>query len=359
MTEPEAAAFVTAKRRQLEQLLETHAAALSLDSANVHLSYNDPITPEELPAFTWLAILFSCSKERCLDPAKGHEGRFPSPVWDWLNALASELEPSDSAARARAVFAELRTVSVSWIGRVGLRRALSLWDLFCWDWDGDEAFFKQTVLRSMSDVDTRRWLLDTVHICGPSPDSFPYPEEVRLDIVHSNQPSNDSKDVESRRRLQLFQPFTHGSETKTWIAHEPYPRQPYRSYYRQSYAPYQGYDIGSQEMFFVLPIAVAWAIEAALLVRHNGTSEVVPLPRGRFPFPPNKWFRGSYRIAEPPFRAQCIMIEKKNPLVCQVCSSTDNSSLNGRERLRMWAMRVTSEEDELENNPHSFLRYCL
>ncbi|KAJ3144281.1 hypothetical protein HDU89_008608 [Geranomyces variabilis] len=194
----EAAAFVEAKRLQLEQLLETHAAALSLDNANVHLSYNDPITPDELPAFTWLSILYACTKERCLDPARGLEGQFPSAVWDWVEALATELEPSDSDARARAVFAELRTVCVSWIGRVGLRRALSIWDLFCWE--GDEAFFKQTGLRNMSELDTRRWLFDTVQIYGPNPDSFPYPEEVRLEIVHSKQLPNVSKTERMHRK---------------------------------------------------------------------------------------------------------------------------------------------------------------
>ncbi|KAJ3131717.1 hypothetical protein HDU90_008099 [Geranomyces variabilis] len=355
----DAAAFVEAKRLQLEQLLETHAAALSLDNANVHLSYNDPITPDELPAFTWLSILYACTKERCLDPVRGLEGRFPSAVWDWVKALATELEPSSSDARARAVFAELRTVCVSWIGRVGLRRALSIWDLFCWN--GDEAFFKQTGLRNMSELDTRRWLLDTVQIYGPNPDSFPYPEEVRLEIVHSKQLPNNSTDIESRRRLQLFQPFTHGSETMTWIAHERYPPMPSYiwKYDRQYYRPYKGYDIGSQEMFFVLPIAVTWAIGAALLIQRHGTSGVVPLPRGRFPFPPNKRDRGNYyQIAEPPFRAQCIMIEKKNPLVCQVCNSADNSSLNYDERVRLWAMRVQSEifTHELEDNLHIFLR---
>ncbi|KAJ3165186.1 hypothetical protein HDU88_004267 [Geranomyces variabilis] len=313
---------VQAKKLQLEHLLEKDAATLTLNNADLNVSFKDPMTAEELPAFTWLSILYACTKLHSIDAAKAKQSRFPPAVWEWMQGFVAQLK-SDS--EARAVFAGLRSVCVRWIGRVGLRRAFSLWDYLCWE--GDQYDFEKVALRNMSDADAKRWLLDTVNIYGPPQDSFPYPEEVRMEIIH------DARDFNSRRVLHLFQPFICGSETKTWIAEEPG--------YKPRYNPYKNFDNGTRELFFVLPIAVTWAIEAARSIQDKGHAEKLRLPKGRFPFPPTADSRSFHRSVQtnPPFRAQCIIIEKQNPLTC---------------RLRV--ARVKNYVTEDQENPHYFLR---
>ncbi|KAJ3132810.1 hypothetical protein HDU90_006700 [Geranomyces variabilis] len=287
---------VQAKKLQLEHLLEKDAATLALNNANLNVSFKDPMTAEELPAFTWLSILYACTKSRSIDAAKAKQSRFPPAVWEWMQGLVAQLK-SDS--EARAVFAGLRGVCVRWIGRVGLRRAFSLWDYLCWE--GDQYDFEKVALRNMSDADAKRWLLDHY--------------------------------------------------TKTWIAEEPG--------YKPRYNPYKNFDNGTRELFFVLPIAVTWAIEAARSIQDNGHAEKLRLPKGRFPFPPTADSRSFHRSVQtdPPFRAQCIIIEKQNPLTCRVCKSADNSAKDSRQRDWLRVARVENYVHMDQENPHYFLRY--
>ncbi|KAJ3166069.1 hypothetical protein HDU88_003614 [Geranomyces variabilis] len=160
---------------QLRLLLEVHASVLRLENisdSDLHLDFREPLTPTELPAFTWLSIVYLCSKQRSWQPAHDERDKLPLPVWQWIEELAYLSAQQGNEDAALNVFAELRNVCLTWIAPVGLRRAASIW----------KAVFQRhyyDVNESVSDERLRNtWFV----VRGPAVKDFQYKDEVRLEL---------------------------------------------------------------------------------------------------------------------------------------------------------------------------------
>ncbi|KAJ3166988.1 hypothetical protein HDU87_001896 [Geranomyces variabilis] len=167
---------VSSSAQRLRLLLETHASVLALanvSDSDLHLDFRQPLTPTELPAFTWLSIIYLCSKQRSWQPAHEQRAKFPPPVWQWVEELAILDAPQtkDHEDAALSVFAELRNVCLSWIAPVGLRRAASVWNAALTHQNYEKFPMSDDLLRTA-------WLT----IRGPAPGDFQYKDEVRLEL---------------------------------------------------------------------------------------------------------------------------------------------------------------------------------
>ncbi|KAI8586003.1 hypothetical protein BDZ88DRAFT_484144 [Geranomyces variabilis] len=151
----------------LVRLLHAHAAVLALDhpNANLRANFRAPLSPQKIPAFSWVSIVYLCTKRRSWSVAKEERHRLPAPVWDWIQELDAP-NNIESAINASALFADLQTVC-------GLRRAASIWN----------AIFRGYHDRKFENEMTDEQLRNTpVIVHGPAANSFEYPEEVHLEL---------------------------------------------------------------------------------------------------------------------------------------------------------------------------------
>ncbi|KAJ3159201.1 hypothetical protein HDU88_000629 [Geranomyces variabilis] len=165
---------VASAAADLVRLLQAHAAVLALDhpTANLRANFRAPLSPQELPAFSWVSIVYLCTKRRSWSVANEERHRLPAPVWDWIQELDAP-NNIESAINSSALFADLRTVCLRWIAPVGLRRAASIWD----------AIFRGYHDRKFENEMTDEQLRSTpVIVHGPAANSFEYPEEVHLEL---------------------------------------------------------------------------------------------------------------------------------------------------------------------------------
>ncbi|KAJ3166070.1 hypothetical protein HDU88_003615 [Geranomyces variabilis] len=315
------ASIVVSAPAQLHLLLEAHASALrfeNISDSDLHLDFRQPLTTSELPAFTWLSIIYLCSKQCSWQPALEERNKLPPPVWHWIEELVYLSAPrsKDIEDVALKVFAELRSVCLSWIAPVGLRRAASIWNLISRPDFRDVLKDKDEQLRNV-------WF----QVRGPEWGDFRYEDEVRLELdpelirLSDSTPTQDfmhprenrpvgplgslqaeNTTVSFKRKITYFQPFTNNDR---WIADET------RIFKKDSRH--------LRNHHFVYAVGILWAVERAQRIQ-DVDNEHASLPNGLLSSVDTARGCSEGKLLD------CVQLEMSHPFRCAICLSDDQST---------------------------------